>query len=106
MMMTELGFYQKDEGLEYESLRQDPLVWWKVKARKFPYVWAVAREYLAIPATSAPSERAFSTAGNVVSVRRCSLKSERVREICLLKDNQEMVDEIVQQRYLDGLERE
>ena len=34
----------------------DPLKWWKENGAKYPYVANIARKYLAIPATSAPSE--------------------------------------------------
>ncbi len=35
----------------------DPLKWWKENCAKYPYVANIDRKYLAIPATSAPSER-------------------------------------------------
>ena len=39
---------------------------------------ALARRYLCIPATSAPSERTFSTAGNVVTQKRTRLSPDLV----------------------------
>ena len=38
----------------------DPLAWWKLHDSLFPRVSKLARKYLAIPASSAPSERVFS----------------------------------------------
>ncbi len=40
----------------------DPLLWWKKKQFQFPILSNLARKYLCIPATEAPSERIFSTA--------------------------------------------
>ena len=37
--------------------------WWRVNAVRFPLHATLARRYLCIPATSAPSERLFSAAG-------------------------------------------
>ena len=40
----------------------DPLAWWKMYDGQFPPIAKLARKYLAIPASSAPSERVFSRA--------------------------------------------
>lgn len=44
-----------------------PLVWWRNNKKFFPGLAAVARDVLCIPATSAPVERFFSTAGLTIS---------------------------------------
>ncbi len=53
----------------------EPLAWWK-KSTKFPLLATLAHEYLAIHATSAPSERIWSRASRVLSLKRASLKPE------------------------------
>jgi hypothetical protein len=47
----------------------------------------VARQILCIPATSTPSERVFSTAGNIVNVKRSMLKPEHLDELVFLAHN-------------------
>jgi hypothetical protein len=51
----------------------DPLQWWKKKQDQFPILAKLARVYLAVPATSAPSERVFSKANHIISKTRCRL---------------------------------
>lgn len=65
----------------------DPLEWWKKHEKRFPLVAKLARKYLCIPATSSPSERAFSKSGNIVSCHRASLKPTRVNQLVFLALN-------------------
>ncbi len=44
----------------------DPSKWWKENGAKYPYVANIACKYLAIPATSAPSERVWSCLARIV----------------------------------------
>ena len=43
----------------------DPLMWWKQHQQEFPDLARMARQYLAVPATSASPERFFSRVGLV-----------------------------------------
>lgn len=65
----------------------DPLAWWKVHKINFPRLSKIARKYLCGAATSAPSERLFSTAGNVVTRTRSSLKPAKVGMLSFLAKN-------------------
>ena len=47
----------------------------------------MAKKYLGIVATSVPSERLFSMAGNVVTAKRCALEPENVEKLVFLHDN-------------------
>lgn len=61
-----------------------PLQWWSHHAGVYPKLSALARKYLASPATSVPCERLFSLAGNIVEKKRAALTSENVeRLVCL-----------------------
>ena len=45
----------------------DPLLWWKLHSQEFPKLSKMARDYLCIAGTSAPSERAFSGGKVIIS---------------------------------------
>lgn len=65
----------------------DPLEWWKLHQANFSRVASLARKYLCIPATSALSERAFSTGGNIVTGHRAALNPENVDRLVFLAKN-------------------
>jgi hypothetical protein len=48
------------------------------KIYDFPIITQIARDYMAIPAISAPSERIFSLAGNLITKKRTKISSENV----------------------------
>ena len=47
----------------------------------------MARKYLCIPATLVPSERAFSTAGNIVNAKRSCLLPKNTNILTFLAQN-------------------
>ncbi len=65
----------------------NPLDWWKVYQKNFPSVSQLAQHYLCIQATSSPSERVFSTVGNIVTCKRSSLKPDNVDQLVFLARN-------------------
>jgi hypothetical protein len=65
---------------------KDPLEWWMLHEANFPRLSKLAKKYLCIPATSAPSDRVFSTGGNIVTCHRACLKPESVDRLVLKED--------------------
>jgi hypothetical protein len=88
------------EGGEGEKEREpsDPLLWWKERAFRFPLLAQLARRLLAIPASSAPSERLFSESGQLVSQKRASLHPDTVEDIMLLRGSWDATVEYVANR--------
>ncbi|CAI5481506.1 unnamed protein product [Closterium sp. Yama58-4] len=79
---------QDDEVSRYlsERVRDDvtELEYWRT-ATNMQTLRRMARDYLAIPATSASSERVFSLGRNVISWKRHRLASQRTRAIMVLR---------------------
>lgn len=82
----------KDEVYAYMakdsiSIDSSPLAWWKAHESLYPNLAMLAKHYLAVPATSVPSERVFSTAGDIVTASRSALTTENVDKLIFLKKN-------------------
>lgn len=69
----------------------DLFEWWNIRKDKFPAVSYLARKYLSIPASSASSERCFSTAGNIITSKRSSLLPENVDMLVFLYQNRSLL---------------
>lgn len=81
---TEVQNYLSASRLDFE---EDSLLWWKAQPFNYPSLGRVAQKYLCICATSSASERLFSTAGNVVSSFRATLKPDKVDMLVFLSKN-------------------
>jgi len=57
-------------------LKDSPTNWWRKKSSQYPLLGKLVQCYFAIPGTSVHSERVFSTAGDVVTALRTSLKTQ------------------------------
>ena len=68
-----------------------PLDWWKTSAHRFKNFERLAVKYLAIPATSAPSERIWSRAARVLTAKRNKLSEEVSSAIMYCKENRELL---------------
>lgn len=68
----------------------DPLKWWRDNESRYPKIAAIAKKYLAVPATSTSSERVFSTAGNIVNAKRSCLSPEHVDVLIFLYQNRNL----------------
>jgi hypothetical protein len=71
---------------------ENPLDWWRVRAKIFPTLSQIARKYLEIPATSVLSERLFSHASNLISVKRTRMDTSLAGQTLFLKRNIQLMD--------------
>ena len=78
-----------EQNLKYSVIDgdEDPLKWWKRNEPDFPLLSQLAKRYLAIQASSSPSERLFSKAGLVITPARAQLKPEKVDMLVFLAEN-------------------
>ncbi|KAJ8348869.1 hypothetical protein SKAU_G00274580 [Synaphobranchus kaupii] len=81
---AEVAAYLQEEVIAGDS---DPLAWWSANESRFPLLANIAKKYLCICATSTPSERVFSTAGNVLTPKRSLLKPDKVNMLVFLAKN-------------------
>lgn len=82
---AEVERYLRDVTL---NRKEDPCRWWQEQgARAYPLLAHLARQYLAIPATSVSSERLFSVSGAIVTSRRACLRPGHVEQLTFLHDN-------------------
>lgn len=81
----------KDELSRYSrqsfEINDDPLVWWKTNSGCYPELSRFAKQRLTVSATSVPSERMFSKAGQLINAKRACLSSSHVDKILFLNKN-------------------
>ena len=70
---------------------------------KFPILATLALRYLAIPATSAASERLWSVASQIITKTRTQLEGHVVADLMFLKENSHILGKHAAQ--LEGRER-
>ena len=82
---TELQKYELEEPLGLES--KQPLLWWKGHKSLYKYLSLLSKKFLCITATSVPSERLFSAAGNLVAEKRSRLTLDNIDKLIFLYEN-------------------
>lgn len=82
--LLEIDMYSSEPEIHRNC---SPLQWWKNRANQYPALSYLAKRHLAVVATSVPSERVFSTAGQVVSARRSRLTPHNVKKIMFMHYN-------------------
>lgn len=90
-VIDEVTEYLKEDKIPFSH---NPFEWWMSKKSKYPILAKMARIYLATPATSTPSERLFSDAGNILTSKRSRMNSELFKRIMFLKRNESKVNNI------------
>nr|XP_039259393.1 zinc finger BED domain-containing protein 4-like isoform X1 [Styela clava] len=91
IVSEEIAWYLKRKVDEKES-PPAPLTWWDNNGARAPLLKRMAVKYLSVPATSAASERAFSSAGLTVSQLRSRLTSAHVNELNFLYCNKKLLE--------------
>lgn len=84
--ILELRQYSEELPLERHK---NPLDWWKIHEGTYPHIAKLAKKHLSLVATSVPSERVFSKAGELISKKRNRLGSENVEKLMFLNGNME-----------------
>jgi hypothetical protein len=64
----------------------DILKWWAVNSARYPTLGNIARDVLAVRASSVASESAFSTCGRVITDHRSNLGAETVEALMCFED--------------------
>ncbi|XP_057193820.1 E3 SUMO-protein ligase ZBED1-like [Triplophysa rosa] len=88
---NELTCYLQEDPIDSNA---NPLSWWRENQGRFPMLSKVARKYMCICATSTPSERVFSAAGNIVTPIRSSLTPHKVNTLVFLARNKDMLSQV------------
>ena len=84
-IIEELERYMREPVIDRK--KGNPLEWWKSNGFRFKGLPGLARRYLCCPPSSVPSERVFSTIGNIYEEKRRSLKGENAEKLCFLHYN-------------------
>lgn len=70
----------------------DILSWWMKHTAEFPILSQLSKFVHAIPASSAPSERLFSAAGNTITEKRSRISPEVLHGVLFLKSNFDLME--------------
>ncbi len=95
---SESELFEPQGLVEFESewskwMKQQPmprdtdiLRYWASKEYEFPTIARMARDHLAIPATSAASESVFSIGGDIITKKRNRLGADNTRRLLCMRD--------------------
>lgn len=87
---SELAAYDFSEGMditEKDGSYTNPLEWWKKHEGDYPILSRMAKAFLAIPATSAPSERIWSRVALILTTKRANLDPEVASGMMFVREN-------------------
>ena len=84
------------EDAPQERVYNCPFTWWRTHATNFPTLAVLARTYLSVQATSAPSERIFSKASRIISKTRTRLDHRVAGKLLFVSENADWFDKQVE----------
>ena len=76
-------YLEDEDGIKFKNT----LLFWKNKQSKYRVQAKIARNFLGVPATSAPVERVFSQAGRILQADRSKLLPENFEKLIFLQVN-------------------
>jgi hypothetical protein len=85
ILIAELSLFRRLTIVHPEA--EEPLTWWKLNASRFPSVSFLARQILAIPGSQIETERIFSIASVLTSLRRCRLGLNNLDSLIMINNN-------------------
>lgn len=85
-LKNDLEIYLNEKVLVGEKQNFDILKWWDTQQCRFPILSHLARDVLAFPISTVPSECAFSTSGRVLDAFRSSLTPRLVESLLCVQD--------------------
>jgi hypothetical protein len=83
---SEYDRYLRDDLFPCDDESFDILDWWKMHTSKYPTLAAIARDILAVTASTVPSESAFSTSGRIINDHRTRLAGSTVEALLCFQD--------------------
>jgi zinc finger BED domain-containing protein 1 (E3 SUMO-protein ligase ZBED1) len=97
ILRDEITLYQTTKGQlmldgpngprDISAVYTNPLHSWALNHKPFPNLSVLAKQFLCIPATSAPSERVFSAAGLTIAKTRASLHPDNALDLIFLHNS-------------------
>jgi hypothetical protein len=84
----EVDLYIAMPQVDHNSLRDDEVLdWWRLHKSMFPNLGKMARQFLALPASSAGVERLFSRSGETHGDKRKRMKEETLQSLMFVCKN-------------------
>ena len=80
----EISLYKAERTADLDS---DPLKWWNDRKHTYPLITKLVQKTFSMVATSVPSERLFSSSGNIITEKRSCLLPENADKLIFLHEN-------------------
>ena len=84
----------EDPQLAWNDPNSQPSVLWRKDEKTFPRLALLARRFLSILPTSAPSERVWSGFGHIITKQSATIDSTIASQTLYLRYNRDLVDRI------------
>ncbi|KNZ57338.1 uncharacterized protein VP01_2184g1 [Puccinia sorghi] len=88
MLHSDFKLYKIDQYISEpnEKSTTNVLTYWSQHTKIYPSLSLMAKSYLGIPATSAPSDRVFSRSKTIIGSQRHGLSSTSIQNLVCVKD--------------------